>query len=263
MKNRQKSNYKSKEKFWSGSGKFILSIIIIYLIILGINELTHYSKNQCESFSPGDIQIEGNKLIPGKLILQLCGFNNKSASKKIKIDIHKIATKIMNLRYVKGVSITKRPPRILNITIEERKPIAFIYGRGLNLIDDQGLLLPIPKYHKSWDLPFISGIDNLGKLGEKTVANGAYIALELIAYLEQENPLLASMVSEINMSPDNYIELYLIKGGTKVRINRTSFYREIYALKNFIIKYVNISELNNIEYIDLRFQDQLIIKQKT
>ena len=65
---------------------------------------------------------------------------------------------MMNLKYIKGVSITKRPPRILNITIEEREPIAFIYGKGLNLIDCQGYLMPVPKYAKSWDLPLITGI---------------------------------------------------------------------------------------------------------
>jgi cell division septal protein FtsQ len=263
MKHKQKSNYKSKEKFWSGSGKFLLSIITIYLIILGINVLIRHSENQCESFSPADIQIAGNKLIPDKQILHLCGFKNREERKKLKIDIQKLAKNIMSLDYVKGVSITKRLPRILNITIEERKPVAFIYGRGLNLIDTHGFLLPVPDYVKSWDLPLISGIKNLGELGDSTISNKVYIALELISYLEQENPLLAGMVSEINLAPDKYIELFLIKGGTRVRINDMSFYKEIYALKNFIIKYVNIAELSHIEYIDLRFRDQLIIKQKT
>jgi cell division septal protein FtsQ len=228
-----------------------------------VNALIHHSEDQGESFSAADIQIAGNKIISDRQILHLCGFNNRASNKKIKINIQKLAEQIMSFDYVKGVSITKRLPSILNITIEERKPIAFIYGRGLNLIDNQGFLLPIQGYIKSWDLPLISGIKNLGKLGDKTSLTRVRVALEMITYLEQENPLVASMISEINLSAETYMELFLIEGGTKVRINDNSFYKEIYALKNFMVKYINITELKRIEYIDLRFRDQLIIKQKT
>ena len=96
MKKKQKHNYKSKDKFWSGSGKFLLSVMLIYLIILGINELIHHSENQCEFFYYSDIQIEGNKLIPTSQILKLCGFSKKSDSKNVKIDIHQLAKRIMN-----------------------------------------------------------------------------------------------------------------------------------------------------------------------
>ena len=263
MKEEKRKTRKKKERFWSGSGKYLLSLIFVYLVLLGINELVQVSEKQCELFAKSDIQIQGNHLIPSTKILHLCGFTNSKSDKKIKVDINRIAAKILHLKYIKGVSITKRPPSILNITIEERKPIAFIYGKGLNLIDSDGYLMPVPNFSKTWNLPFISGIKRLGKLGEKSIASETYIALEVVTYLQQDNPLIAGLVSEINMSRDNYIELYFIKGGAKVRINKNSFHKEIYTLKNFIVKYFNFADLDNIEYIDLRFKDQLVIKQKT
>ena len=263
MKKEQRKRRKIKERFWSGSGKFLLTLIIVYVFLLGINELIQFSEKQCDSFLKSDIQIEGNRLIPSAKILHLCGFDNRNPAKRIEIDANKLAKKILHLTYAQGVSITRRPPSILNITIEEREPIAFIYGKGLNLIDNEGFLMPVPNYQAMWNLPLISGIKQLGKLGEKSTAKKTYLALKIVSYINKENPLLAGILSEINMERDNYIELYLIKGGAKVRINEDSFYKELYTLKNFIVKYFDFADLGNIEYIDLRFKDQLVIKQKT
>jgi cell division septal protein FtsQ len=170
----------------------------------------------------------------------------------------------MDLKYIKGISITRRPPKILNITVEEYQPVAFIYGKGLNLIGDDGYLLPVPKTNTLWDLPLISGIkQKLGKLGEKATAADVYLALEIVRYLEDENPLLASLVSEINMNNKKSVELHMVKGGTKIRVNRKSFYKELFVLKNYIANYLDWKQFAKIEYIDLRFENQLIVKPKT
>jgi cell division septal protein FtsQ len=167
------------------------------------------------------------------------------------------------MHYVQGVSITTRPPRILNITIEERKPVAFIYGRGLNIIDEQGYLMPVPDQNIYWDLPLISGIkQSLGKLGEQSTAADTYLALEIVRYLEFENPLLLALVSEINLEKRNHIELYLTRGGATIRVSRDLFYKELYILKNYLATYIDWVQLKKIEYIDLRFKDQLIVKHK-
>jgi len=114
-----------------------------------------------------------------------------------------------------------------------------------------------------WDLPLISGIkQKLGKLGEMSVAADTYLALEIVTYLELENPLLLALISEINLNKSNYIELFLTKGGATIRISRNSFYKELYILKNYLANYIDWAQLHMIEYIDLRFKDQLVVKSK-
>ena len=84
--------------------------------------------------------------------------------------------------------------------------------------------------------------------------------MEILKYLEMFNPLLHAMVSQIDLSEDKYLNLYLIKGGATIRIGRNSYQKELYVLKNYLINYVDWVELENIEYIDLRYQDQLVVK---
>lgn len=252
-----------KEKFWSGSGKFFLVLILIYLAVYAGNKIIQMSNERSDIYKKTDLEISGNRMVSSEIISHLCGFSSNK-NKEIKINIDDVAAKLIKFKAIKGISITRRPPQILNITIEEYEPVAFIYGKGLNLIDGEGMLIPVPDIKIIWDLPLITGLrQGLGQLGSKTVAGDAYLALELVRYMEDENPLLSSMISEIDLSHSKIIELHLIKGGAKIRVNRNSFYKELFVLKNYIANYLDWGQLAKIEYIDLRFDNQLIVKERT
>jgi len=256
----RRSRKSKKEKFWSGSGKFLLAVMIIYALILVINEIVGLGKNQEKNFKAENVEIFGNDLLSAEKIKDLCEFDFKNSK---DINIEEIAAAVMKSDFIKGVSVTKRLPRTLNITVEERKPIAFIYGRGLNLIDEEGHLMPVPKIKKSWDLPFISGISSsLGKLGEKTISEDAINAVNLVSHLELNNTLMLGLISEINMKNSRLFELTMLKGA-KIKINGTGYDKELYVLQNYVKKFMDWSDMAQIEYIDVRFKDQLILKKKT
>jgi cell division septal protein FtsQ len=257
-----KRKKKKSDKFLSGSGKFLAGLIVFYFLYFAVSKIVESEKNKTYVYARDEIEVVGNKIISDTKILNICGYL-KNTKGKIKIDPERIAQDLMSLAYIKGVSIKDRPPRKLSITIEERRPIAFVYGLGLNLIDEDGFLMPIPNTDIIWDLPLIKGIkQSIGKLGEETTAPSVHNALKLITYLEQENPLLLDFISEISMENNNYVELHLIKGGTKIRINTDSFRKELFVLKNYLINYADWNQLHSIEYIDLRFQNQLVIKYR-
>jgi len=239
----------------------ILIVLFVLIFFFALGKLLKLDLNETSTYQRENVQISGNKLVDTKTILQICGFDNKDDA--AEIDPNQISRKIMELDFVKGVSITYRPPRILNITIEERQPVAFVYGRGLNLIDTEGFLMPVPDMNISWDIPLISGIqENLGNLGEQATAKDAYLAIAIVNYLETEHPLLAGLISEINLSADDYVEIYLVHGGARIRTNKTSFYKELYILKTYLANYYDWYQLKKTEYIDLRFADQIIVKEK-
>ena len=134
----------------------------------------------------------------------------------------------------------------------------------MNLIDDEGYLLPVPKIKKSWDLPFISGIsESLGKLGQKTVSQQALKAVNLVSHLQLNDELMFGLISEINMKNKRQFDLTMINGGAKIRINTTDYEKELYVVQNYIKSYLDWDDLFQIDYIDLRFKDQLIVKKRT
>ena len=261
MSRTNKSKRKA-DRFFTGSGKFFSALIIFYLLFIGISELVKTAGNEDVVYNRDEIEINGNEIISNAEILRLCGFSDKN-KEKISIDVNVLAHKIMQLKYIQGVSVTRRLPKKLNITVEERQPIAFIHGRGLNLIDRTGYLIPVPNLTYMWDLPLISGIaENLGVLGEKTRSRDAYDAIEFLDYIHLHNPLIYSIISEINMNSPEYFDIYLIRGGANIRVNRTDYKRELYILKSYLVNYLDWKDLHRIDYIDLRFQDQLILRYK-
>lgn len=255
-----KRRKKKSDKFLNGSGKFFIGLIIFYLLYFAVNKIIETEQDKTYLYERSEIEVTGNSIISETKILNICGFL-KNTKGKIEIDPERTAQDLMSLPYIKGVGIKDRPPRKLSIIIEERRPIAFVYGLGLNLIDEDGFLMPIPNDDIIWDLPLITGIkQTLGKLGNATTAAPVFRALKLISYLEQENSLLLDFVSEICMDNKNYIELHLIKGGTTIRINSDTFKKELFVLKNYLVNYVDWNQLQKIEYIDLRFNKQMVIK---
>ncbi len=259
-----KSNRKKKNKgrFLTGSGKFFLGLLLFYLLYFAVNKIVETEKNKSFVYKRSEIEVTGTNIISETKVLNICGYLKKS-EEAIEINPERTAQDLMSLPYIKGVSIKDRPPRKLSIIIEERRPIAFIYGLGLNLIDEEGFLMPVPNDDMIWDLPLITGIkQSLGKLGQATTAKSVYQALNLISYLEIENSLLLDFISEINMKHTSYIELHLIKGGTTIRLGKNTFKKELFVLKNYLVNYVDWNQLQKIEYIDLRFNNQMVIKYR-
>jgi len=258
----QKVRNSKKERFWSGSGKFFVILVILYSLLLGINEIVSIGKEEVEKYSAQNIEINGCDILSHENILELGGIKN--INETTEIETEQIAKKLLETPIIKGVSITMQLPRTLIITIEERKPIAFIYGKGLNLIDEEGYLIPVPKVKKLWDLPYVSGIsENLGSLGEKTESLQALKTISLVNYIRNKNVFLSSMISEINLSHKDFLEIILVSGGAKIKLNKNNFEKELYILQNYINNFLDLNELANIDYIDLRFQDQLVVKPRT
>lgn len=52
-----------KERFWSGSGKFFLVLILLYALILGINEIVGLGQDQMENFTAEIIEVTGNEIL--------------------------------------------------------------------------------------------------------------------------------------------------------------------------------------------------------
>ena len=253
---------RKKEKFWAGSGKFFILLLVVYLSMLGLRRIYNSGGKPNGKYAIADIQIVQHKMVTPERILHLCGFTNFNNDRdSIVINYGQLAKKILQLTYVKGVSITQRPPNLLNITIDERVPVAFIYGKGLNLIDDEGYLMPMPETDYIWDLPIITGVHgSIGILGKKTTIPDVYMVLAMLHRLKKENLIISEMISEINLSAKDYYILYLIKGAAPVKVNKETYHKELYILKNYLANHVDWKVLKKMEYIDLRFENQLIVK---
>ena len=241
---------------------YILIIAALSVAAYGYQWIDTYLQESLTTFKLVDIEINGNNILSREDVLNLCGLE-EDGSQLLIIKPPEVVKRICNSPYVKAATAVRSLPSKLRITILERKPIAFIYGRGLNFIDEDGVLIPVPRTSSRWNLPFISGVnESLGALGHRTVSGKALQGVEIISYMQMIPSSLNEMISEIDMSRNDYVMLKLIRGGAEVKIDKNNYQENLFILNQYFEKYLDWNLLPVFEYVDVRFKDQLIIKSK-
>lgn len=253
---------KKRRKAIRAGVTYFAVVALLSLAAYGYNYINSYLQNNLAAFKLIDIDIKGNHILSRTEILELCGLP-KGETKLLHLRPSEVIKNLVRSPYIKSAGAVRSLPATLRIVVEERQPVAFIYGRGLNLIDKEGVLMPVPKNHLSWNLPFITGVkESLGSLGEKTVSQKALLATEILVYMRWMQSPLSEVVSEINMKRKNDLRLRLIQGGTMVRFDVKNYEENLFLLSQYFKKYLDWSRLAAYDYFDMRYKDQLIIKEK-
>ena len=243
---------------------------LIYLLVIATLSGLAYVNKQVEAylttrlatFEVKNIKIHGNKILNREQVLRLCGV--KPGEKFLKVKPVEIARQLLKSPFIKTASAVYSLPSTLHISLQERKPIAFVLKQKLYLIDAEGVLLPFPRISGyTWNLPLINGLhEKIGQPGQLTKSVRLLKAVEILKYIQFMKSPLWSMVAALNMEDDKVLEISLIRGGAKVRCNYEDYQNELYVLNIYVQNYLNWDHLAEIEYIDLRFEDRLILKNK-
>ncbi len=252
---------KKRKKSLKASVIYILVLLALSLAAYGYKSLETFFQESMASFELDDIVIEGHNILSRQEVLSLCGLNGKK--KLLKISPNSVVTKLLKSPYIKTASAVRSLPATLHIEIVERKAVAFIFGKGLNLIDTEGILLPVPKSNRSWNLPFIMHSRHaIGQLGKQSVLTEVQKAVQVLSYINILKSSLGDLIAEISIINNSDIRLQLIKGGSIVRIKYDNYQENLFLLSEYIQVYQNWNELAAIEYIDMRFKNQFIVKEK-
>jgi len=173
-----------------------------------------------------------------------------------------VIKKLKKSPYVRAVNAVYSLPSTLRINIQERTPIAFLYGRGLNMIDDEKFILPVPETNISWNLPVITGIkEKLGLQEAETISPVAKLAVEITRYIQMVDMPLREMVSEISFANDDFIEIGLSGTSAVIKVDYDKYQEQLFIASRYIKDYINFGKLHMLEYLDVRFAGQIIVKE--
>ncbi|EHO41978.1 cell division protein FtsQ/DivIB [Caldithrix abyssi] len=250
--------------------KHTLRNTLIYLgVILSLSALAYvnrqvesYLTSRISTFQLKNIKIHGNVILTRQQVLNLCGV--KEGEKFLTVKPAEIAQKMLRSPFIKTASAVYSLPSTLHISVQERRPIAFVLQKELLLVDNEGVLLPFPKIKGyTWNLPVINGLEaKIGKVGQRTTSQKLLKAIEVLQYVQFMKSPLWSMIAAVDLSDEKVLQISLIRGGAKVRCNYEDYQSELYVLNLYIENYLNWDQLADIEYIDLRFEDRLVLKNK-
>ncbi|MCK8827144.1 cell division protein FtsQ/DivIB [Natroniella acetigena] len=224
-----------------------LCLLVIFAIIGIMNS---------EIFKIENIEVNGNDLLTDKEIID---YSNLEGDINIfSLESKQIADKLIQLSQIQGAVVTRSFPREVIIEINERRAIGIVGNENSYLIiDSEGWILDDSYRLSDWRLPLITGSDilienekiKLNKMLEKTTR-----------YLNLLNNSILEEISEINITAEDEIKLFLRDGG-EVRLGDGFDLK--YKAEVFTAIYQDLKDKNlEVDYIDLRYQKNKVVKVK-
>ena len=236
----------------------VLSISIV-LVSLGwfLGQIGAFN----EWFSVAEINVEGNNYTSSEEIVKVSGLRN--GLELYSLDLDSCGSEIVKLPYVKGVSISRFFPDEINIKIIEYHPVASIWKADKwILLSEEGTILPLIDEIDLGKIPVlnIKG-KSIEKAGEKIGSASLKKGYSFVEELYNNHPVIYAYSGEINLTDEDKIEIFLIRSKTKIILDQADYKRQLMKLKYFLGPSENIDLIKNSGYVDLCFEERIIIKK--
>tara|TARA_Y100000782_G_C10168738_1_gene258809 strand:+ start:218 stop:985 length:768 start_codon:yes stop_codon:yes gene_type:complete len=178
-------------------------------------------------------------------------------------DLKSYKNDIQSLEYIKDCKIFRTFPQTINITIYEREPIAIINAEDLIMLDSDGICLPVQ--YSSISLPILSNFKTNKELyprGERTKSSNVLKSVDIIRYSKENFTGLYEEISEFLFNKENEYEIILKNGKTKILLGSDGIFTKLDHLKAFKSALPDDKNFNIYRYIDLRYKNQIIVRER-
>ena len=153
-------------------------------------------------------------------------------------------------------------PSTLKITVVERSPIAMINGNDLLYLDSEGVVLPHSISHEIFDLPVISNVPPTVTLAVGSTVQNPDVseALSILSTAKLVNKELYHLISEVRLRTGGDLIFFTADGGVPVLFGRGNPAAKLLRLEAFWSDVVHGHGSQELQYIDLRYDDQVVAK---
>jgi hypothetical protein len=165
------------------------------------------------------------------------------------------------LPYIRQCTLRRKWFSTVVVRVEERSPLAYLALDSLYLVDADRMVLPLPANGTVFDLPVITGLTVKTRPGQIVKAAALDTALAFMRALWAVDPGWLERASEFDAGDPRNITLVLASPACRVFLGRTV--RREQLLKLGIWDQYGRPTAGPVEYIDLRFTGQIVVKRKT
>jgi cell division protein FtsQ len=206
------------------------------------------------------IKIDGNRIVGENEILQLTQIQMNALL--YKVDLTAIQRNVMSHHYIKNAVVERSLPNSIHIQVVERIPIAIVNRPETMYLDENGVVLPRSISHRLFDLPMISGISEYEPLVLGSIIKQPDVmeALRLLALMKTVNRPMYHNISEVQVRNGGDIVVYSTEGGVPIIFGRDDMPSKLVRLETFWNDVVRTRGTQLLQYVDLRYQDQIVAR---
>lgn len=237
-------------------GKAVMVLVAVALIVSGF-WLGRDFLLVTPYFNVKTIKVIGNENVSSEDIIKMSDI--KIYQNIFKLNLAKIQCLLKQNPLFDQVYVKRHIPDTIEICVKERKARALLNVEGeIYQVDEQAVIfqkLPLPT---KFNLPIITNTNVKNViLGEKNNSIALEIGIGFLKDIMISDPILMDDISEINLRSLDDIVIYTNKG-IKLRVDRDiKKYKWLYV--NRIINIAD-KEKMDIDYLDMRYNDQIILK---
>ena len=169
---------------------------------------------------------------------------------------------ILKYDHIIDCKISRKFPSTIDITIYEREPIALISSDELIILDSEGVCLPVEYCDLS--LPILSNFKSNPELypkGSKTASTSVLSSINLMKFTKDNYSIIYDNISEFVFNEDSEYELILKNGRTRIFLGSQNLQLKIKYLESFQKALKGEKNITDYRYIDLRYSNQVIVKE--
>jgi len=206
------------------------------------------------------VSVSGNTIVSDSTILSLAGITRNE--KLYGIDLLAAQKRILQNAFVKSASVNREAPNRIAISVEERVPLAAVILDRIEYLDADGVVLPPVRSAGIFDLPVLTGMLPQSQFvpGTKIPGNDVNEALDILETARRVSDALYRRISEVHVEPGKDIVLYTAEYGVPVILGHGGVAEKLVKLDGFWKQIVLHQGADRLEYVDLRFEDQVVVR---
>lgn len=236
---------------------FFVLITILFFLLCG------FANQWKQIIVVEKVEVQGIYILPQRDVVKLAAI--KFGVPIFNINLDSIRTGLLRNEYVEEANISRSFSGTLHIAIRERKPIGSLMFNKMWYVDDNGRLLSKIPASVVLDLPIISGV----KLEPEKIKGGTVIsytdaqtAISILSEVMKIDEDLYFLISEIDLNYGKDIIIHSADYGVPINLGRGNYSHKLKLLSAFWQKYVVTRGSQNLESVDVRFKNQLVVKWK-
>jgi cell division septal protein FtsQ len=240
-----------------------ISFLLMALLLVVLAGIAVYANVWKGSRRVVEVTVEGNRIVAAKDILALAKVPANNLM--FDLDLYAIEQRILKNEYVKSAAVYRDIPNRIRITIEERVPVVAIVLERLCYLDDEGVILPPARSQFIFDLPLLTGMMTESELtyGKPTTNKNVLQGLEILSVAKAVDKEMYRNISEICLEANKGFVFYTAEFGVPVVLGRGDIGTKLVKFEGFWKSVVSRNSPEDLQYIDLRFNDQVVVQWST
>ncbi|MCF7823833.1 MAG: FtsQ-type POTRA domain-containing protein [Candidatus Marinimicrobia bacterium] len=235
--------------------------LVLIVIMLGFLSLSYANFMRTDSIRA--INVYGQRTMSQERVSSLI---DPYLGKPLRaLDPGKLQNSFLEYPLIRSAKVTRHYPDILDIYLYDILPVAYIKLNEIMTLDDKATLLPLPDKGMLYNLPIITGIQiepMTTQIGTTISDETVNMLINFLKLIRREYQNIYLDISEISYDRRGVKLISATNGTTVLMGNEDDAVVNSQILAAFISEESDSGIISPYQYIDLRFDRQVIVKER-